>query len=93
MNSIEYKPVSLEEMNNLILKSKDVTHPYYYKFQYSIKEHKIIANRIRKNLLQYSMLRRNFHQTDVSFISSYCKVIRKTEKYKNRILENYGIVR
>ena len=40
--------VSPEEMENLIDKSKDKYHPYFYLFQYSTKHKKILVIKKRK---------------------------------------------
>ncbi len=85
MNCIEYKPTSKKEMNQLLDRSKKQEHPYYYRFQYSITEHIIVAARIRKDSLQISSNRQSFHCISIDENNSLHKAIKR----KNAILNKF----
>ena len=82
---IQEKPVTKEEIIELLNKSRDRAHPYYYRFSYSTKEHTFVAKRIIKGEIVSARTRCEFHATDINESHPMSKALITLEKNKAKI--------
>lgn len=82
---IQEKPVTKEEIIELLNKSRDRLHPYYYRFSYSTKENTFIAKRIRKGEINSARNRIDFHSIDLDESHPMSKALVTLEKNKAKI--------
>ncbi len=75
----------MHEMNDMLSISRQVEHPYFYRFSYRLGKG-ILATRIRKNALQNSMKSRAFHSIDIDPNSSMGKAINRLERIQNSLV-------
>lgn len=77
--------VTEETMNSLLRQSSDKSHPYYYRFRYSVKKKTIEAVRIRKDTTFTSPCRNNFHIVKSVGNTALGRAIESLELVKRRI--------
>ncbi len=82
---IQEKQVTNKEIIELLNKSRVRSHPYYYRFNYSTKEHISIAKRIRKGEIVSARTRHEFHSTDLDESHPMSRALVTLEKNKAKI--------
>lgn len=81
---MEERFVNVKEIDGLLEKSKQESHPYYYRFSYKLRRG-ILATRIRKGELTSLHKRIMFHQAQIDEKSAIGKALSRIEKAKRKI--------
>lgn len=87
IDCIENKNVTASEMEDLLKKSRDVKHPYYYRFSYDTCSKTVKADRIKKTALTSPSIRRQFHTIDITAHSPLRRAFELIESKKQIILK------
>ncbi len=82
---IQEKLVTKDEIIELLKRSSDRSHPYYYRFTYSIPQKAFMAKRIKKGEIASVKIRREFHATELDELHPMSKAFETLEKNKSKI--------
>ena len=82
---MEFKRVTLGEIEDLLELSRDIGHPYFYRFSYKPGKG-YFAKRMKKDAIRLRSERTKFHMVDLNQNDMMAKAINRIE----RIKENMG---